>query len=133
MLCCRNLGKLEPGEKRKQLKNRINMSSSSSKAGDNANDKVNDNSDSNNRPFSALVLGATGAIGAQIAQQLNSLANCVKFTTLHRREPQATLGDKQNAVVVNFDELEASAEAFAGHDVCFCALGSVSSLFWLFV
>lgn len=80
--------------------------------------------------MTAVVLGATGAIGRELVGQLLVSGNWSKVITVGRREVQLPAGytnfkaELQQAVV-NMDTLEEQGKAlFQGADTIFCALGT---------
>ena len=84
---------------------------------------MSDSSSSTLSRFSALVLGGTGAIGAELVSQLLSSDACTSLTTLGRRDEEAR-APKHHPVRVDYEDLSASASAFNDVDVAFCALGT---------
>eukprot|EP01104_Vermistella_antarctica_P021218 TRINITY_DN9435_c0_g1_i1.p1 TRINITY_DN9435_c0_g1~~TRINITY_DN9435_c0_g1_i1.p1 ORF type:complete len:287 (+),score=45.20 TRINITY_DN9435_c0_g1_i1:103-963(+) len=87
----------------------------------------------------ALVLGATGAVGRSLVSELLRSDAWDKVTTMGRRKvvftgvegatesddvPPHTVHPKLVQVIVNFEDLDESTEAFEGHDWTFCCLGS---------
>jgi len=86
-------------------------------------------------PWSALVVGGTGQTGRQVIKQLTSSPEVSKVTAMVRKELPADqvkakfdlTEDEQKKltqVVVNFDDLEKSKDAFKGHEKGFCLLGT---------
>jgi uncharacterized protein YbjT (DUF2867 family) len=70
----------------------------------------------------ALVVGATGLVGAEIVKQLGDDPS-VGRVVLAVRRPPASLPPKAEAHLIDFDNLEAEAALFAV-DQIFCALGT---------
>lgn len=77
-----------------------------------------------------LLLGATGLVGGQLLRQLAADDRVQRVVALARRPvllpsgATASHAGKLDARVVDFDALEASAEAFNGVEQVFCALGT---------
>lgn len=67
-------------------------------------------------PYSAMVLGATGNVGAQIVHLLVQSPHCTKVTIVTRRLTRAFDDPKVAEVVVNMDRLEAEVAPHL-HDV----------------
>ena len=75
-------------------------------------------------PYSAMVLGATGNVGAQIVHLLVRSPFCTKVTIVTRRQTRAFDDPKVSEVVVNMDRLEAEvAPHIHGVDVALAAFG----------
>lgn len=74
---------------------------------------------------SAIVIGATGATGRQVLQQLLDSDEWGKITTFGRRPPLSGPHEKlSHHTVENFDDLEATVEHWAGHDIVFHCIGT---------
>ncbi|GFR47824.1 hypothetical protein Agub_g9601 [Astrephomene gubernaculifera] len=77
--------------------------------------------------LTAVVLGATGAIGSELVQQLVNNPGFKKVVTVGRRALDGAPTGPVELVqrTVNMDALETEAkDAFTGADVVFCALGT---------
>ncbi|KAK9864690.1 hypothetical protein WJX84_004524 [Apatococcus fuscideae] len=75
----------------------------------------------------AVVVGATGAVGSQLVEQLLQSNAWAVVATVGRRpvEVPATLQGKLQQTVINMDNLEVEgAPAFAGASTAFCTLGT---------
>jgi len=71
----------------------------------------------------ALVMGATGAAGAEVVRQCLADSRFTKVTAITRR-PLDVRHEKLEVVQLpDFKELATLGEVFAEQDVCFCALG----------
>jgi uncharacterized protein YbjT (DUF2867 family) len=72
---------------------------------------------------SALVLGATGLVGQALLALLLREPNILSVRALVRRVPDFKPHDKLQSVIVDFEDLDRHADAFAVNQV-FCALGT---------
>eukprot|EP01097_Dermamoeba_algensis_P004435 TRINITY_DN2895_c0_g1_i1.p1 TRINITY_DN2895_c0_g1~~TRINITY_DN2895_c0_g1_i1.p1 ORF type:complete len:244 (-),score=83.73 TRINITY_DN2895_c0_g1_i1:152-850(-) len=79
----------------------------------------------NEKSFSAVVIGGTGAIGKSLVQQLIASPTVSKVTIFNRRKVDLPNHDgKVTEVLVDFDKLEDYKEQVANHDVGYCCLGT---------
>lgn len=75
-------------------------------------------------PYSAIVLGATGNVGARIVQLLIRSPHCARITVVTRRSTHAFSDPKVTELVVNMDQLEAEVAAHVqGVDIALAAFG----------
>ena len=74
--------------------------------------------------YSAIVLGATGNVGARIVHLLIKNPLCGRVVVVTRRKTDAYADSKVSEVVVNMDRLEEEAAPHArGVDIAFAAFG----------
>lgn len=75
-------------------------------------------------PYNAMVLGATGNVGARIVQLLTQSPHCARITVVTRRQTNAFGDPKVTELVVNMDRLEAEVAArVSGVDIALAAFG----------
>lgn len=72
---------------------------------------------------SVLLLGATGAVGTQVATTLATMADVGKVTLPGRRPFTAASSDKFEQVLVDVLDPQSYVEVLPGHDVAICTLG----------
>ncbi|KAI9225668.1 MAG: hypothetical protein DHS80DRAFT_25964 [Piptocephalis tieghemiana] len=82
------------------------------------------------QPLSALVLGATGAVGKELVRELLKSGNFRPVTIIGRRPLEYSGPNEANLVqhTVDFEKLEDHADLFTGHDVLFCSLGTTRAI-----
>lgn len=82
--------------------------------------------------LTALVVGATGAVGAALTEQLVVHPSFQKVITIGRRPvdlpPSITPQCALEQVKVDMDKMEEAAASFAGVDVVFCGLGTTRAV-----
>ena len=80
----------------------------------------------------ALVLGASGETGKEVVKNLVKSDNIAKVIIVGRKElvypDEDIYRSKISQKIVDFDNLESSADVFAGVDVAFCCLGTTRAV-----
>ena len=79
------------------------------------------------KKISAVVIGATGAVGKQLMQQLLENTNYEKITTIGRRKldlPDIADSNKLHQIVVDMANPEFDKELISDYDVAICTFGT---------
>jgi uncharacterized protein YbjT (DUF2867 family) len=71
----------------------------------------------------ALIAGATGLVGRELASQLSGRAHWFRVVAAVRGAPDPPLSSGVTPAVVDFEHLDRAGDTLAAHDV-FCALGT---------
>jgi len=77
--------------------------------------------------YKAVIIGASGAVGGGVLQELLLSPKCSVITSLGRKEFKLSSEQKESSKfthhIVDLDKLESASELVAGHDFAFCTLG----------